>query len=314
MTDSRRGQFDGEWQPVQASTDRRHGGGVALGEDEVRSGRPRSVDEKANRVGRRDLGNRRIVVPGGQPQGRDRQVVLRREVQHGLARGEDREPGARREEVGDKRRRVGQLFEVIQHEQHLALPQEIDAAVPQVGRLPMSLSPRARAIVGRKMSASRMVDERDEMDTVGEIVLKIGRDLEREAGLADAARTGQREQTDIVSTHEVDERGQLPLTADEWRERRGEAHGWGGGEALDTDKPLHREGDLGDGSNSGWRLVSCQRGELAIALRELPVVMSSRMSCRSSFNKSNDGILIAVPFPLSTWAAAFPETQTCSSS
>src|SRR5215207_8373688 len=43
--------------------------------------------------------------------------------------------------------------------------------------------------------------------------------------------------------------------------------------ALDIDGPLHRGGDLGDGGNSGGRLVSCQRGELAVARRELPLVV-----------------------------------------
>jgi hypothetical protein len=78
-------------------------------------------------------------------------------------------------------------------------------------------------------------------------------------------------------------------------------------DARDMDKPFHREADHDDGRNSGRRPASCQRGELGVARRELPVVapqpdivpfVSKRVNDKSLHVVCNEDEPTAVP-PLS---------------
>ena len=79
--------------------------------------------------------------------------------------------GTRREEVGDQRRRVGQLFEVIQHEQHLALPQVLDQPFRQWAAPHVAEPKRAR---DRGQEELGVLDgtEGDEIDAVGEPIFR----------------------------------------------------------------------------------------------------------------------------------------------
>ena len=57
--------------------------------------------------------------------------------------------------------------------------------------------------------------QRDEEDAVAELVEHVGRELERKAGLAGAARPDQREQPHVVAQEQRARLGQLALAADE---------------------------------------------------------------------------------------------------
>jgi hypothetical protein len=105
--------------------------------------------------------------------------------------------------------------------------------------------------------------QRDEVHAVGERPAEIGRDAQREARLADAGRSGQRQQ--LVPLKPPFDLGELALPADEAGEWAGESDGPGG-------RGRARRGGVGQAARSSarrgaGRSVSCARGESIPATR-----------------------------------------------
>jgi len=105
------------------------------------------------------------------------------------------------------------VLQVVEHEEHLALPQVVVEGVAE--RLPRELSEAQRAGDGRDHQLG--LGERGEGDedrTVGEIGGRLNRGLDSEAGLADAAGPGDGEQAS-APPQQVPQRRQLLLPPDE---------------------------------------------------------------------------------------------------
>ena len=80
---------------------------------------------------------------GGQAQGGHRVLALPRHAQGLAAGGQDRDAGARRQQLRDWGRRAGQeVLAVVQHQQHAALPQVVAQGRPS-GRPAASRTPSA---------------------------------------------------------------------------------------------------------------------------------------------------------------------------
>ena len=63
--------------------------------------------------------------------------------------------------------------------------------------------------------------EFDEPDAVGKVRRDLGRDLQREAGLADAAWPGQRDEGDVFAPQQADNGRHVVLAPDQGRAREG---------------------------------------------------------------------------------------------
>ena len=109
-----------------------HGRGVLVGDRERRADRLRAFDEQADRGVLPDRGGIDPARPAGQVhaldaaqgarvgrhrQARDRVLLLARHAQRGPARGDDLEVRRGPQQVGDDRRRLEDLLEVVEDEQ-----------------------------------------------------------------------------------------------------------------------------------------------------------------------------------------------------
>ena len=105
-------------------------------------------------------------------------------------------PGQAAEQVGHERRRLDHLLEVVQHQQGALVAQE--RRQPPVERLVAGLA-HAEGLGDGGGDQVGVGDrgEGDEPDAVRERVGNRRGDLEGEAGLADAAGAGQRQQADV---------------------------------------------------------------------------------------------------------------------
>ena len=133
------------------------------------------------------------VVAVRKAEGRDAEFLFPGHVQGGSARDEDPQPRRAGEQLGDKRRGAHELLEVVEDEQQLALAQEILHALLEVAieRLPDAQCGGESGGGGQR---GREHPEADEEGAVGEIRQEARCEREPEAGLARAARAGQRHQ------------------------------------------------------------------------------------------------------------------------
>jgi len=97
---ARRRELDGQRQPVQPDTDRRHVGRVPLGEGEVGAHRLRALHKEGNRREARDRGRVGAVRRGGQGQRRHGEGVLAAHAQRGAAGHQRHDAGARPQQRG----------------------------------------------------------------------------------------------------------------------------------------------------------------------------------------------------------------------
>jgi hypothetical protein len=116
--------------------------------------------------------------------------------------GELRSGGGDARELGPS---INDSLEVVQHEQQLAVPKELD-----------KITPRADHARDRRQDERGVAHgaEVDEPDAVAEVADELGCDLEREPRLADPARAGERDEPRAASD-QLEEVGQLLLPADE---------------------------------------------------------------------------------------------------
>ncbi len=134
----------------------------------------------------------------------------------------------RPEQTGHDRRGLDHLLEVVQHQQR-ALRSE------------QRLEPEGKRRIARLAHAQGLGDggsdqggvgdrgEGDERDAMGELVVQVLGHLQREARLAHAGGAGQREEADVGTTQQGDDRGDLALPSDERGQREREIVGAVGG-------------------------------------------------------------------------------------
>jgi hypothetical protein len=100
--------------------------------------------------------------------------------------------------------------------------------------------PRAHPWLTRRHPRSRIsgtfrIGDRGEWHeghAIGESVLEIVRDAQRQASLADAPRSGEREEAHVVPAHQHADLLHFALAADERGQRRGEGRAAGRGTRL----------------------------------------------------------------------------------
>ena len=121
-----------------------------------------------------------------------------RDVQHHPARDQHVQLRDTPEQVGDHAGRLQHLLEVVQHDEQLLVAQI--GLEPFQQRLSGSFL-EAKGGSNRGHDQRRISDWRkvNKEDAVGKGIEELGRDLERQAGLADAAGSRQRDQSHIVA-------------------------------------------------------------------------------------------------------------------
>ena len=126
-SDPRRGELDGQRQPIEALADGDDGGSVLLGQREVGHDGACSLHEEVDRGHEGELGQRQNPFLRRQGQGRHRNLVLGAHLEWLPARHQHREPRARRQQLGELRRRVEDLLEIVEdQEQPLRCQERLD--------------------------------------------------------------------------------------------------------------------------------------------------------------------------------------------
>jgi hypothetical protein len=119
-----------------------------VGKTKRRSHHLRAMHEKGNSSPQPSLVCRQRL--GGYLQGRHRMLVLAGQMQWATGGREDGEVRRLREELADHSRRVGQLLEVVQDQQHVSMP---DVLEERWRRPALTRMPRFSAIVLHMRSA-----------------------------------------------------------------------------------------------------------------------------------------------------------------
>ena len=186
-------ELDGEGQAVEAAAEAGHGGPVVGGEFEAGGDGGGPVgEERQGRVGR---GGREVRVRVGHRQRPYVQEVFLREGQPVAARREDPDAGRAVQQSRRQLRAGGQqMLAVVEDQEQSAVPQLLDQRVQ--GRLFGVVVQAER--VGRGERDERRVVQAGEVceaDAVGERPLDAGGDPPGQPRLADAAGSGQRDQS-----------------------------------------------------------------------------------------------------------------------
>ena len=138
---------------------------------------------------------------------------------------EDRQPRRGGEELGDESGGGRHLLEVVEHQQHVAIPNRLAQPLDVVSRAHVDDADRT-GDGGR--DEIRIVHRRqvDEPHAIGETrsVVQLPGDLDGESGLADPAGTEQRHQPHVGVPQQIGDLGELDVSAEE-RRRRSRDHG-----------------------------------------------------------------------------------------
>ena len=129
--DTRRGQLNGQWQPVQADADRGHRRGVSVVHLEVGLDRQGALDEEGHGgILRQGLDGRQVAWIGQVERGH-RELVLTAEPQHHAAGHQALQARTGRQQRRHQRGRCHDLLEVVEYQQHLCVMQVFLQAVEQ---------------------------------------------------------------------------------------------------------------------------------------------------------------------------------------
>ncbi len=141
--------------------------------------------------------------------------MLPRDPQEHAARDESLDAGRGRKHLGDERRSVDQVLEVVEDEKQLATPERFLNALDEraAGGIPESESARKLGGDERRIGDPCQVDEDDAVPEPGS---ELRSSLEREARLPGSARSGQRQEPNAFLEEQARDARQLELTADEW--------------------------------------------------------------------------------------------------
>ena len=204
--------------------------------------RPRHARGAARRRGRRPR-SRRSSSDGGR-QRAEHHLVLGAHPQRGPARRHDDEVGAARDEVGQQRRRPGELLEVVEHQQDPQAGEVGDERVERVGADGLGQAERG----DDPRHHERRLAHRREVDgagATGELRRLAVQQLHREPGLADPAGPGDGHQPVGARADEGAQLVEVGLAADERGRRRRRSRGGG---------PERRC------RGSGWRVAGIRLG------------------------------------------------------
>ena len=159
------------------------------------------------RAGRRPERRHTVLMLGGEPERRP-------------ARDQHAEPGRAGEQLAHDRRRVVHALEVVQQQQGRPLSQSLFDAV----QCRAAALAERQGVRDRRSDVCRIVQRAqvDEVPPVGQRPPELPGGLEREPRLSGSARTGERDEADVRAAEQPGHRGQLQLTADERRQRRGQ--------------------------------------------------------------------------------------------
>ena len=197
-----RRQLDGEREAVE--------GGAELGDGAV------GCELGSDRRG--PLGEERHGGLGAQAP--EPELALAADAQRDPARGQDLQAGRGGEQPGHERGRAEHLLEVVQHEQGGAADEEaLERGLERAGALLHADCVRDRR---QRQGGLRDRGQLDEHDSVREVELRLGGDLEREPGLAGAAGPGHGHATHVLEAEQLAQLGDLGRAADDRRGRRGQ--------------------------------------------------------------------------------------------
>ena len=189
---------------------------------------------------------------GAAAERRDRQFVLAGDAQRGAAGHDELRARRRGQQAADLRRRVEELLEVVDHQQQRAAREQAHQPFALGGaQLLRDLGGDERGVGER--------GERDEAGAVGELRGEPVGQLDREAGLADAAGPGEREQAHVGIGEQRGGGDQVGLAA----EQRGRGSGEGGrgqrGRRDDRGGGRGRGGVPGSSAGSWARIADSSR-------------------------------------------------------
>jgi hypothetical protein len=181
--------------------------------------------------------------------------VLAVEAQRRPAGGEHLEPWRGGQQLAHDRRRLGEVLEVVGHEQQPAVLQvrlqRLDHGLPPVlldpERSGDGVGHQRRVLLGR---------ERDEVDAVLEVRRQLGCCLEREARLARPTRAGERHEPDAA--HQRGQLLDLGATTDQRRRRRRQGAALAHLLRLDEQRPVLIE-------DGGVQRLQLRAGNAAVA-------------------------------------------------
>ncbi len=146
--------------------------------------------------------------------------MLAVQAQRGPTGGQHGQAGAPSEQVRHPRRRVEQVFEVVEDQQQMAVAQGVLQAL--VDRRPATSLAHPQGVGDRERDEGRVADggDRHERGAVGELPAQLGGDLKSEPGLAHPAGSRQCHQPGVGPAEHCGDRRHLALAADQ----RGERH------------------------------------------------------------------------------------------
>ena len=210
--DARRRQLDGQRQAVEADADLDDGGSVRGRQREVRPDRPRAQHEQRHRLGCQQRIEVKLAAGSRERQRRHRHLLLSRDVQGRPAGDDDLEVAGPAQQPGHRVRGREHLLEVVEHEQHVTVG---DAVHEGLHRASADHLLEAQHLPDGRRHQLRVADggQRHEHGTIAEVGLRATRDLHRQACLAGAAGTGQRQQPG--GGQQPPGAFDLPLAADE---------------------------------------------------------------------------------------------------
>ena len=185
------GELKRQRQPVQFGDDSRDHPDVGRRDREARVGLGGAVHEQRNRIRFQEM----LDVVGGpiwQAHRLDLVHLLAGDPNHLLTGDHDRQPRRFGPEAGDHRSGVYDLFEVVEHEQRRAIR---ESGHECVDGFDAGLGLQADLLGDRPGNQHRLGQrfECDEVDAIGEAVQRTPCDIERQPGLADAARSCERQ-------------------------------------------------------------------------------------------------------------------------
>ncbi len=221
QADACSGQFDGQGQSIQANTDLGDGASIGLPYLEIRLDSLRTLGEKSeHRILRQEV-TRWEVLQVRQGQGRDGKFLFAVEPQGGAAGHQQVQVRAGGQQVGKPWCSRQHLFEVVEEQQegvlterHLQLFSYVSCSrLVQTKRLGDGREHEVGIADGSQGHQAHPVRE-----VGGEVCCR----REQQAGFADAAWTGEGEQTHLGSTEQGRELGALLLAAKQGSEWNGQ--------------------------------------------------------------------------------------------
>ena len=216
----RRRELQRQRQPRQPPAERRHVRRVLPGQAEPGRGRPRPLDEERSCGRARDLPLGGRAGRGRQRERGDGVLDLPPHPQRGSAGGQHRQARADLYQPRKLRCRRQQVLEVIQDEQEFLLPQVPGECLVRGQAVRYGRAERAEHRLGHER---RVFDrgETDEGDAVGEAPggQRGPRRFDGEAGLADPAGAGEREEPRFGLRQQARDLPELPTAPHERRRR-----------------------------------------------------------------------------------------------